>query len=192
MTSYDAIVMGLSAGGLDVLETVFPQLPDVLSIPIMIVQHRGKSQDNYICRHLARFCSCDVKEAEDKMPVKPGSIYIAPSDYHMMVEMDQTLSLSVDPPVNFSRPSVDVLFETAAEVYKERLVGVVMTGANDDGSMGLKKIKQFGGLLVVQDPKTATAPQMPLATIDAADVDHILTVEDIGKFLASLMDVKIR
>ncbi len=95
----------------------------------MIVQHRGRDSDDFLCRHLAGFCSSNVKEAEDKEPVKAGCIYIAPPNYHMMVKMDRTLSLSVDSRVNFPRPSVDVLFETAAEVYKERLVGVVMTAA---------------------------------------------------------------
>ncbi len=178
--------MGVSAGGFDALKTVLSQLPNNFVIPIMIVQHRDKRDDDFICRYFDDFCSSKVKEGEDKEPVKQGCIYIAPPNYHMMVEMDRTLSLSIDLPVNFSRPSVDVLFETAAEVYKEKLVGVIMTGANNDGSMGFKKIKQSGGLLVVQDPKTATTPQMPLAAIAAAKVDHILTLQGIGRLLAGL------
>jgi len=183
---YDAIVMGVSAGGLDALKAVVSGLPDNFTIPVMIVQHCSKDSNDFLCRYLAGFCYCAVKEAEDKEPVKTGHIYIAPPDYHLIVETGRTLALSVDPPVNFSRPSVDVLFETAAEVYQERLVGVVMTGANNDGSMGCKKIKSFGGLLVVQDPKTAAFPQMPLGAIAAAKVDQIITVEDIGLFLSGL------
>ncbi len=183
---YEAIVMGVSSGGLDALKTVLSQLPDNFVIPIMIVQHRDKRDGDFICGYLDKLCSPNVKEAEDKEPIKQGCIYVAPPNYHLLVEMDRSLSLSIDPPVNFSRPSVDVLFETAAEVYKEKLVGVIMTGANNDGSMGFKKIKQSGGLLVVQDPETATAPQMPLAAIAAAKVDHILTLQDIGRLLAEL------
>ncbi len=143
---YDAIVIGVSTGGLDALETVFSLFTDDFAVPVMVVQHRGRDRDanDFICRHLAGFCGSDVREAEDKEPVRPGHIYIAPPNYHLMVEMNRTLSLSVDPPVNFSRPSIDVLFETAAEVYKDKLVGVVMTGANNDGSTGLKKIKRLG------------------------------------------------
>ncbi len=183
---YNAIVIGTSAGGIDALEIVLAQLPDSFVIPIMIVLHRAKRGNNFICAHFSDFCSSNVKEVEDKEMIKQGCVYVAPPDYHMMVEMDKTLSLSVDPRVNFSRPSVDVLFGTAAEVYKESLVGVIMTGANIDGSMGLKKVKQLGGLAVVQNPETAVAQMMPLSAIAATEVDHILTVEDIGMLLAGL------
>ncbi len=180
------VVMGVSTGGLEALKTVFSMLPDDFSIPVIVVQHRGREYGNFMCRYLNSFCRPHVKEAEDKEAIKPGHIYIAPRDYHLLVEMDRTLSLSVDFQVNFSRPSIDVLFETAAEAYTDRLIGIIMTGANKDGSLGLKKIMQLGGKVIVQDPETAVAPQMPLAAIEEAKADCILPLEGIGKLLAEL------
>lgn len=185
---YETIVIGVSAGGFEALKIVLSQLPNGFVIPIIIVQHRARGTDDFLCKYLAGFCSLQVKEAEEKESVSAGYVYVAPPDYHLLVEMDRTLSLSVDPPVNYSRPSIDVLFETAAEVYKERLIGVVMTGANNDGSMGLEKIKRSGGLTVVQDPKTAAVSQMPLGAIAAASPDHVLPLAGIGRFLAGLMN----
>jgi len=189
-TFYEAVVMGVSAGGLEALETVLPMLPADYALPVMIVQHRTRANDDLFCRFLDGLCALSVIEAEEKMPAQAGRIYIAPPDYHLQVETDRTLSLSVDPPVNWSRPSVDVLFETAVEAYRDRLVGVVMTGANKDGSMGLARIKRFGGLAVVQDPETAAAPQMPLGAIAAAGPDHVLSLAGIGRLLAGLKGPK--
>ncbi len=184
---YNAIVIGASTGGLKVLETILSRLPNGYFIPIMIVQHRAKEADDYMCRHLEKFCTLTIKEAEDKEVIQPGYVYIAPGDYHLLVEMDKTLSLSMEPSVNYSRPSVDVLFETAAEAYREKLVGVVLTGANQDGSMGLKKIKDFNGLAVVQQPDTAEASRMPLEAIATVEsIDYILTVEEIAMFISKL------
>ncbi|MFH2131810.1 MAG: chemotaxis protein CheB [bacterium] len=186
MKRYEAVVMGVSTGGLKALETVLRQLTGEFSLPVMIVQHRIAHSDDFLCRFLAGVCPLKVMEAEEKSRVKNGHVYIAPPDYHLQVEMDRTLSLSVDPPVNYSRPSVDVLFQTAAEVFQDRLVGVILTGANRDGSLGLAEIKRFGGLAVVQDPDTALAPEMPRSAIKTACVDHVLALEDIGRFLAQL------
>ncbi len=183
---YDAIVVGVSAGGLQALETVLGDLPENYSIAVMIVQHRNKKSDDFLCRFLDDLCALRVTEAEDKIPIKAGHVYIAPPDYHLQVEMNRTLSLSVDPPVNYSRPAIDVLFETAAEAYTDRLVGVVLTGANSDGSRGLQTIKKLGGLTIVQDPKTAVASEMPGAALDMVRVDHVLPLEKIGRFLAEL------
>ncbi len=185
--TYDAIVIGASAGGLDALRVILNQLPGDFVIPILIVLHRGKEKTLFFKRYFVDFCSSDIIEPEDKEAVKAGCIYFAPPDYHMIVEMDKTLSLSVDPPVNWSRPSIDVLFESAAEVYKEKLVGVILTGANKDGSVGFEKIKRLGGLLVVQDPATATASKMPRVAIEAVAVDCILTLHDIGVLLSGLI-----
>ena len=117
-----------------------------------------------------------------------NKIYIAPPNYHLLVEADRTFSLSIDEPVNYARPSIDVLFETAADVYKTNLIGVILTGANTDGSHGLKRIKETGGLSVVQDPSTAEADTMPRAAIAAVDVDYVLPLEEIGKVLTMLAD----
>ncbi len=184
--SYEAVVMGVSAGGLHALETVLPQLPADFSLPVMIVQHRTRTSDDFLLRFLDELCLLRIVEAEDKVGVQKGYIYLAPPGYHLQVEMDRSLSLSVDPPVNWSRPSVDVLFETAADVYRDKLVGVVLTGANRDGSAGLARIKQLGGLGVIQDPETAEAPQMPQGAIDVAGGDRILSLVRIGQFLATL------
>ncbi len=184
---YEAVVMGVSAGGLKALEAVLPMLPAEYPLPIIIVQHRIKEKGGFFCRFLGEISALNVIEAEDKTTITPGSIFIAPPEYHLQVESDRTLSLSLEGPVNWSRPSIDVLFETAAEVYRDRLVGVVLTGANDDGSRGLAIIKQFGGLAVIQDPDEAVSTRMPTAAIEATDGgDYVLSLEGIGKLLAEI------
>jgi two-component system chemotaxis response regulator CheB len=183
---YEALVIGVSAGSLPALETILCQLPGNYSLAVMIVQHRHKQSDDYIYRYLNELCALEVHEAEEKSPIKAGHVYVAPPDYHLQVEADLSLSLSVDLPVNYSRPSIDILFETAAEVYRHRLVAVILTGANKDGSKGLAKVRKFGGLAIVQDPKTATAAKMPETAIKVAGADYILILEDIGHFLSQL------
>ncbi len=184
--NYSAIVIGVSTGGLKALEMILPELPLNDAMPVVVVQHRGHNRDDFFCTHLDGLCALRVQEAEEKMPIQSGSVYIAPADYHLQVEEDRTFSLSVDPLVHYARPSVDVLFETAAEVYREKLVGVVLTGANRDGAAGLLRIKELGGLTVIQEPETACAPEMPQAAIDAGAGDLILPLEEIGSFLARL------
>ena len=189
-TFYSAVVMGVSMGGLKALETVLPVLPTNYAMPVIVVQHRGPERDEFLCRHLEALCPLSVIEVEEKMPIQEGYIYIAPPNYHTQVEMDHTFSLSVDPLVHFSRPSVDVLFETAAEAYRDRLVGVVMTGANSDGATGLARIKELGGLTVIQNPETATAPEMPRAAMMAVQDAHVLHLEDMGRFLVAINEKK--
>ncbi len=185
--AYEAVVLGVSAGGLHALERVLSQLPLSYRLPLLIVQHRDKSSDLFLSRFLNERCQLHVVEAEEKMEICPGTVYIAPPNYHLQVETNRHLSLAVDGPVNWSRPSVDVLFETAAEVYRDKLVGVVLTGANKDGSRGLARIKQLGGFTVVQDPQTAAAAEMPQSAIDTVvEVDQVLPLEGIGSFLATL------
>ena len=183
---YEAIVIGVSAGGMNALSTVLPSLPDDFALPIIIVQHMDPNSRDYLSNHLDRKCSIQVKEAEDKENIMDGVAYLAPANYHLLVEEDRTLSLSVDDLVNYSRPSIDVMFETAADVYKKRLVGIVLTGANADGSKGLTKIKALGGLAVVQDPATAQVDYMPKAAIASTRVDHILSLEEIASLLKKL------
>ena len=141
---------------------------------------------DYLSNHLDQKCNIQVKEAEDKENIMDGVAYIAPPNYHLLLEEDRTLSLSVDDLVNYSRPSIDVMFETAADVYERRLVGVVLTGANADGSKGLTKVKALGGLAVVQDPATADVDYMPKAAIASTRVDHILSLEKIASLLTEL------
>jgi len=186
MKQFEAVVIGVSAGGLAALEVVLPALGESFPLSVLVVQHLSPDSENYLPQHLDVRCALHAKEAEDKEPLRPGTVYVAPPNYHLMVEADKTIALSTEGRVNFSRPSVDVLFETAAEVFCERLVGVILTGANSDGATGAIKIKQFGGLVVVQDPETAVADAMPRAAIKSVSVDHVLPLDRIGPFLKAL------
>lgn len=184
--SYAAVVIGVSSGGFYALETILPLLPEEYGLAVIVVQYRARDSGEFMPRYLNGLCLLPVLEAGDKMAIQPGLIYIAPPDYHLRVELDKSLSLSIGPRVNWSRPSVDVLFETAAEAYRATLVGVVLTGANYDGSLGMAMIKGLGGLTVIQDPRTAEMPQMPQGAIDAVGGDLVLSLSEIGEFLATL------
>lgn len=183
---YRAVVIGVSAGGLAALDKILPALGRTFSLPVLVVQHVSPTSENYLPIHFSQRCLLEVKEAEDKEQIEGGVIYFAPPNYHLLVEYNQAIALSTEERVNFSRPSIDVLFETAADAYLDELVGVVLTGANSDGAAGMARIKQFGGLAVVQSPETAEAEAMPRAAIEAADVDYILPLNEIGCFLNSL------
>ena len=185
---YDAIVIGSSAGGMHALRTILSRLPSNFPLSVIIVQHEYPTSDDFLAHYLDERCSLKAKQADEKEEILPGVVYIAPPNYHLMVEEDRTFSLSISEPVNYARPSIDVLFETAADVYKARLVGVILTGGNADGSAGLRRIKDSGGLSIVQDPETAEAYAMPKAAIAATQVDHILSLEEIGPFLSMLAD----
>ena len=178
-----AVVIGASAGGIHALNTVLSVLPADFRLPILIVQHLHPDSDSYLVQILAEHCALPVKQADEKELIQAGTVYIAPPNYHLLVEEDKTLSLSIDPRVNFSRPSVDVLFETAAQSYRGQLIGVVLTGANRDGCEGVAMIKQLGGCVLVQDPSTAEASAMPEAAIQAVTVDQVLPLEQLGAAL---------
>ncbi|MEE4358454.1 MAG: chemotaxis protein CheB [Desulfococcaceae bacterium] len=183
---YEAVVMGVSAGGMDALQTILASLPEDFPVPILIVQHISPHSDSYLARYLDSVSPLGVKEADEKDSILPGEVYLAPPNYHLLVEDDRTLSLSVEERVNFARPSVDVLFETASDVFGPHLVGIVLTGANGDGSRGLKKIAQKGGLTLVQSPDTAYAQEMPKAALALLSPDYILPLHEIGPFLHRL------
>lgn len=184
---YRAIVIGASAGGMDAIKYILMPLQEEFPASILIVQHLSPHSDGYMARHLNELCKINVKEADEKEKILPGNVYIAPSNYHLLVEKDETLSLTVDPKVNYSRPSIDVLFESAAEVYENELIGIILTGGNGDGSKGLKRIKEFGGLAIVQDPRTAEADFMPKAAIKASEVDYTLSLNKISNKLIKLV-----
>lgn len=181
--SYEAIVVGVSAGGLVALAEVLPKLDKDMTLPVMIVQHQSHDSDDFLVRYFDDLCRHSVKEVEDKMPVESGTIYFAPANYHLLVEPDKTFSLSTEARVNYSRPSIDVLFESAAEVYFDTLIGVIMTGANADGSKGLRKIKKCGGVTIVQAPETAEVDLMPRSAINSVEVDYIVPLDELGAFL---------
>lgn len=178
--------MGVSAGGLAALAMILPELDRAFPLPVLIVQHMRPDSDGFLWQYLNNLSRVSVKEAEDKETIEPKTVYIAPPDYHLLVEPDRTLALSAAERVNFSRPSIDVLFETAAEVYQKRLIGVILTGANADGSMGLRKIKRYAGLAVVQSPESAESGTMPRSAIQAVAVDHIVPLDKLGQFLNTL------
>ena len=183
---YEAIVIGVSSGGMMTLKTILRHLPSDFALSIIIVQHQHPHSDAFIAEFLDARCSLTVKQADEKELIMPGKIYIAPPNYHLLVEEDKTFSLSIDKRVHFARPSIDVLFETAADVFNEKLVGIILTGANDDGSHGLRKIKDSGGLTIVQDPDTAEVDTMPKAAIVSTKVDYILPLKKIGPFICTL------
>ena len=185
---YDAVVIGGSAGSLKVLYELLPQLPGDLPWPLVVVVHLHPQQEGGFADLLDRRCSLRIKEAEDKELLAPGQVYFAPANYHLLIEPGQTLSLSADERVKYSRPSIDVLFESAAEAFRSRLIGIILTGASDDGAKGLSKIKEQRGLTVVQDPATAEHPFMPQAVLEALAPDHVLSPMGIVALLVSLAE----
>jgi two-component system, chemotaxis family, protein-glutamate methylesterase/glutaminase len=185
------VVIGGSLGSPEAMQAFLPGLPADFPWPIAMVLHRGVSSDITWTEHLQRFCPFPLSEAEDKEPILPTRLFLAPADYHLLVE-DDHFALSTDPRVHYARPSIDVLFESAADSYGSRVIGVVLTGASADGAQGAARIKSRGGYLVVQDPATARARQMPEAAIAAAPVDQVLPVPEIAACLAQLCQTAAR
>lgn len=183
---YKAVVIGCSSGGLNALKCILPMLPAGFTMPVIIVQHIGAGADSYWVKALNELCKVTVKEADEKEPLKPGIVYTAPPNYHLLVERDHTLSLTIDERVNYARPSIDVLFETAAAAYGPKLIGIVLTGANHDGAKGLKRIKEGGGITIVQQPETAEAAIMPKFAIAESVPDYIIPLEKIPDLLTKL------
>jgi two-component system chemotaxis response regulator CheB len=181
-----AVVIGASAGGVQALLAILPSLPADFSLPVMVVLHVPADRSNVLAPLFASKCALTVKEAEDKEPVERGVIYFAPSDYHLLVEADGALALSSDELVNYSRPSIDVLFESAADAYGAGLVGIVLTGANEDGASGLKAVAAAGGLTFVEDPATAHARPMPEAALGACPVAQVMSLTRILEVLKGL------
>ncbi len=184
--SYEAIVMGVSAGGQAALTAILPGLSQKMTQPVIIVQHLSPNSDDFLAIHFDKLCSVRVKEAEDKMPINNRTLYFAPANYHLLVEQDKSFALSTAERVQYSRPAIDVLFETAAEVYQERLVGIILTGANNDGTQGITQIKAMKGFTIAQSPRTAEADAMPRSAIDAG-VDAIVDLDKIAPFINQMM-----
>ena len=184
--NYQAIVIGTSAGGLDAISKLFHQLPVNYPIPIIVIQHRAKDQRELLEEVLQSKCKIVIKQADEKEMIKGGFAYIAPPGYHLLIEQDRSFSLSSDDLVSFSKPSIDVLFETAAEVFKENLIGLILTGANSDGAAGIMAIKKFKGLTIAQSPKEAQYPYMPQSSIETGAVEHVWTLKEIQEFLLKL------
>ncbi|MFT5549333.1 MAG: two-component system chemotaxis response regulator CheB [Candidatus Azotimanducaceae bacterium] len=183
---YELVVIGVSAGGMQALSTLLPALPDDYKIPVVIVQHIGANNNDYLPSYYSRICQLPVCWASPAMPIAEGHIYFAPPGYHLLVENDRTFSLSVDDSVNHSRPSIDVLFDSAADVFGEKLVGVILTGASSDGSQGLRNIKNHNGLTLVQDPDEAEVETMPRAAIETVGIDKTFSLNKLKLLLMDL------
>jgi two-component system, chemotaxis family, protein-glutamate methylesterase/glutaminase len=187
MAGYGIVVVGTSWGGLAALRTIVQGLPADFPLPVVLVQHRHRSSDALLARLLQERTRMPVCEVEDKMPICGGQIFVAPPDYHLLVD-EGSFALTTDAPVRYSRPSIDVTFSSAADVFAERTVGVVLTGANADGSEGLRRISDRGGVAVVQQPETAESTTMPAQALLAVPNAIVLSVMEIAPYLATVAD----
>ncbi len=183
---YEAVVIGGSAGCFGALAEILSALPRTFSLPVLVVQHLHPRDDGSFARHLARSTPLQVVEPCDKEPIEGGRVYTAPANYHLLVERDGTIALSIDERVNWSRPAIDVLFESAACVWRAAVVAVILSGASSDGAEGMRAVKAAGGLTIAQDPAGAEHPVMPQAAIDAGAVDEVLPPEKIRERLIEI------
>lgn len=187
----EAVVIGASAGALEALLLILPALPAGYGLPIFIVVHIPPDKDSVLADLIQSRCKIAVREAEDKEPIAAGTAYLAPPDYHLLIETDKSLSLSADEPVLFSRPSLDVLFESAADAYGPSLIAIVLTGGNEDGSRGLRAVADAGGKTIVQCPEGAYVATMPQAAIALCPEAEILPLEAIAAYLQSVGKVEL-
>ncbi|NNA56052.1 MULTISPECIES: chemotaxis protein CheB [Pseudomonas] len=182
----EAIVVGASAGGVEALLSLLGPLRQGYVLPIIVVLHLPEERRSHLAEVFSRRLMLPVEEATDKQDIMPGTVYFATPGYHLSVEQDRSLSLSLEDRVHHSRPSIDYLFESAADAYGESLAAVLLTGANNDGARGLKQVKQRGGLTIVQDPDDAQVATMPLAALKLQQPDHVLPIHGIGRLLVEL------
>ncbi len=185
---YKLIIIGGSAGSFQLVTRILSKLPANFNIPVVLALHRLKHIRHGFVEALSIKSVLPVIEPLDKETLKPGKVYLAPANYHLYIELAGKFALSTEEPVNHSRPAIDLTFSTGAYCYKEKTVGIILSGANKDGAAGLKKLKDYGGLTIVQDPKEAQMPTMPVSAIDkTGSVDHIMKVDEIIRFLNGLM-----
>src|SRR6266850_1825389 len=184
---FEVVVVGTSTGGLKALQTLLSGLPAEFSLPIVIAQHRGKDLESGLCEYLCEFTRLPVIEPDDKEPLRDGHVYLAPRDYHLLIE-NRSFALSTAQSVRFARPSIDVLFESAADAFQTGAIGVILTGANSDGARGLATIKSRGGFTIVEDPASAAARELPEAAIAQATPDKILALDQIAPCLTNLSE----
>ena len=182
----DAIVLGASAGGVEALTVLLPCLPAGLRASVFIVVHLPRERPSLLTELFIRKCALPIREAEDKMPVEPGTVYFAPPNYHLLLDKGPQLALSVDDLVHFSRPSIDVLFQSATDIYGQRLMGIILSGANADGTAGLASVHRAGGLTIVQEPDTAQVPHMAASALKQTQPDYVLPLNEIGTLLKTL------
>ncbi|MDQ0591073.1 chemotaxis protein CheB [Variovorax paradoxus] len=182
----EAVVVGASAGGIEALLVLLHGIAPPWRLPVVVVLHLPEGHQSHLAEIFAERLHIPVHEAADKMPLAPGSLYFAPPGYHLSIERDRCFSLSCEPPVRFSRPSIDVLMASAADACGPALAGFLLTGANDDGAEGLYRIHQAGGITAVQDPKEAQIPTMPQAAIARHSPDHVLALRELRALLLQL------
>jgi len=187
-TSCGALIIGGSAGSLDVLLEIFPALRNDIGFPIVLVIHRKASNESLLTDLLKSRTTLEVSEAEEKEFLSPGKVFIAPADYHMLIEDDQSISLDYSEKVNYSRPSIDVTFQSAAEVFGEKLVCILLSGSNADGVEGLKSVNNFGGKVVIQNPNTAIMPYMPQQAVQNVKPHVILDSHNMADYINKLND----
>lgn len=183
MTAPQAIVIGASAGAVEALTTLLSGFEEDFTIPVIIVIHLPPDKKSVIAELMQEYCVLRVCEVEDKERIEPGSVYFAPPDYHLLIEDDRSFSLTVEEPVLYSRPSIDVLFESAADIYGDALIGIILTGANSDGAKGLKTVEEAGGVTIVQNPLTAQAKVMPEAALKECPGATIMDLQQISTYL---------
>jgi two-component system chemotaxis response regulator CheB len=184
--AFDAVAIGGSAGGIEVLNVLLPALPATFRPPVLIVMHLAADSPSYLLETLGYRCALPVVEPDAGEPLLPGRVHVAPPGYHMLIDDDRTIALSIDSTVRYSRPSIDVLFESAAHAYGERLLGILLSGANDDGAHGLEVVRALGGVAWVQAPDTAVSPMMPRAAIERGAADEVLSPTMMARRLAGL------
>ena len=188
----EAVVIGTSAGGIEALSALLPALPAGICAPVFVVQHLPRERPSLLTDIFAPKCAVAVREAVDKDPIEPGTLYFAPPDYHLLIDEGPAIALSDDEPVHHSRPSIDVLFESAADAFGSRLLAILLTGGNPDGAAGVAAVHAAGGLTVVQDPAEAQVPTMVEAALARGPVDHVLRLEGIAALLRGLKVAKGR
>ncbi len=189
-TASHLLLIGGSAGSLDVIIRLLPALELHTHYAIIIVVHRRATPDPLLRDILASKTNWQVKEADEKEKLLPGYIYLVPPDYHLLLEKDHSVSLDDSEKINFSRPSIDVTFESAAEVYREKTVALLLSGANADGMEGMKRIKKLGGVCIVQTPESAEVSYMPEQAIRNVKIDHVVSAEEMGVFINHLIQTK--
>jgi two-component system, chemotaxis family, protein-glutamate methylesterase/glutaminase len=182
----EAIVIGASAGALEALSVILPALPTDFGLPLIVVVHVPPDKRSMLAELFRAKCRIPVREAEDKEPISGGTVYFAPPDYHLLIEAEKSLSLSSDEPVLFSRPSIDVLFESAADAYGSALIAIILTGANQDGAKGMKAVVEAGGVALVQNPDGAFASAMPESAIEMCPGARVMSLDAIAAYLQEI------
>jgi len=183
---YKAVVIGGSAGSFQVLTKILSALPKTFNLPVLLCMHRLKHVRSGFLEALAIKSNLPIIEPNDKEQIKPGKVYLAPANYHMYIELGNRIALSTEEPVNHSRPSIDLSFLTASQAFRDKMVGIILSGANSDGAVGLQKVKEHNGIAIVQDPNDCQVRTMSEAAMKLTQVDHVFTTDQIIKFLLKL------